>query len=177
MANSYSTKSKEELLFWAKPKTEDLYKMVTKGDKVEVILEKLTMKEDTYVRYVGCDFFQRRLKNWINAKEISDYMYARIQLRDEFLNRMAEATDDLIVKAFLAMSIGATGKKSAILEVLKELKDSNPVPLKIDKRSEEELNREALEDTFGCPAKTNVKQEPAALAEGTPTSDQQKETD
>ena len=172
MANTV-IKTSDELAFWNKPKTEDLYKLVKEGTKIELILEKLNMKEDTYTRYVGNEFFQKRFKNWINAKEISDYMMARIKLRDEFLNRIDTASDDLIVKAFLAMSLGAgsAGKKTEITRILKELKEDNPLPLKIDTRSKEELNQEALEDTFGCQTPTNVKQEYTTLAEGTPASD------
>ena len=170
MANTV-IKTSDELAFWNKPKTEDLYKLVKEGTKVEVILEKLNMKEDTLTRYVGNDFFQKRFKSWINAKEISDYMFARIKLRDEFLNRIDQATDDLIVKAFLAMSIGNVGKKNEIVRILKELKEDNPLPLKIETRSKEELNQEALEDTFGCLTPTDVKQEYPTLAEGTTASD------
>lgn len=172
MADSYSTKTKEEMLFWAKPKTEDLYKLIKEGTKVELILEKLNMKEDTFTRYVGCDFFQRRFKNWVNAKEVSDYMMARIKLRDEFLNRITDATDDLVVKAFLAMSLGSAGKKSEIVRILKELKEDNPLPLKSDSRSREEQNQKALEETFDCPTPTDVKQEHTVVVEGTSTSNE-----
>ncbi len=176
MSKKYATKTAEEHKFWMQWKTESLFQEVIKGTESRMILTTLKMNENTYIRLLANDFFQKRLRVWIDAREISDYVMARLKLREEFEKRLEGASDDLIVKAFLALSLGTSDKKSAIIKILKDWKAENPL-LKEQKEtpeSKEEEVQKALDETFGrkVPIIKDVKQRYPALAQGASASDE-----
>lgn len=180
MGRRFATKTEAEHKFWMQWKTEKLFQEVIKGVESRTILTNLKMKENTYMRLLSNDFFQRRLKVWIDSREISDYVMARIKLRNEFENRLEAASDDLIVRAFLALSLGTSDKKNAIIKILKDWKEDNPLLKEQEETPEakEEEVQKALDETFGrkTPIINDVKQKYPALVEGTRTSNEQEET-